>query len=71
MPGNQLARHGQRWNNVASGTAAGDEYTQTRQSNSFHEGLPSGSELSFSGTIPSRIEKTINPTIPRANMIPS
>jgi hypothetical protein len=25
---NQLARHGQRWNDVASGTAAGDENAQ-------------------------------------------
>ena len=40
VAGDQLARHGQRRNDVASGTAAGDEYTQLGQIASFQASKP-------------------------------
>jgi hypothetical protein len=40
VAGDQLARHGQRRNDVASGAAAGDEYAQLGQFVSFQASKP-------------------------------
>jgi hypothetical protein len=62
---NRFASHGQRQNDVASGAAASDEFSQLRQAIAFHEGSIAGSVLSISVPILSRGKNTKRPATPK------
>jgi hypothetical protein len=63
----QFAGHSQGWNDVAAGTAAGDENAYFRQAYSFQGGLLSGCELGASCFTLDRRKNAMSPTDPIAN----